>query len=53
MGFTFNIALSAGGLFVGMVVLLEVGRRLGMRRLERDSEAARPPAAWRPKSTPL
>ena len=33
--------LSAGGLFVGMVVLLELGRRLGCRRLKEDEEGAR------------
>ena len=41
MDFTFNIALLAGGLFAGMLVLLEIGRRLGLRRLALDSEAVR------------
>lgn len=40
MGFVFDIATLAGGLFVGMLVLLETGRRLGPRRLAQDSEAA-------------
>ena len=40
MGFVFDIATLAGGLFVGMLVLLETGRRLGLRRLAQDSEAA-------------
>src|SRR5262252_8180189 len=31
-------ALLAVGLFVGMLTLLEVGRRIGVRRLERDPE---------------
>ena len=31
----------SGGLFVGMLILLEVGRRLGARRLARDPEGAR------------
>ncbi len=31
----------AGSLFVGMLVLLEVGRRIGARRLARDPEGAR------------
>jgi hypothetical protein len=41
MDFAFGIAVVAGGLFVGMVVLLVVGRHIGVRRLEQDSEAAR------------
>ena len=41
MDFIFNIALLAGGLFAGMLVLLEIGRRLGLRRLALDSEAVR------------
>jgi hypothetical protein len=40
MGFVFDIAMLAGGLFVGMLVLLETGRRLGLQRLAQDSEAA-------------
>jgi hypothetical protein len=53
MGFAFDIAMLAGGLFVGMLVLLETGRRLGLRRLAQDSEAAQAGfgEAWRPKST--
>ena len=31
----------AGGLFVGMILLLELGRRLGRRRWERDEEGSR------------
>ena len=31
----------AGSLFIGMLVLLEVGRRMGARRLARDPEGAR------------
>jgi hypothetical protein len=34
-------ALSAGGLFFGMLALLEVGRRAGKRRLAEDPEGAR------------
>jgi hypothetical protein len=41
MGFVFEIAMLAGGLFVGMLVLLEVGRRLGLRRIVPDSDVAR------------
>jgi len=41
MGFVFDIATLAGGLFVGMLILLEIGRRLGLRRLVQDSDAAR------------
>jgi hypothetical protein len=41
MDFVFDIATLAGGLFVGMLVLLETGRRLGLRRLVQDSDAAR------------
>jgi len=33
--------LFAGGLFVGMLVMLEIGRRLGSRRLADDPEKAR------------
>jgi len=33
--------LFAGGVFVGMILLLEVGRRLGRRRQGRDEEGAR------------
>jgi hypothetical protein len=41
MDFAFNIVLLVGGLFAGILVLLEIGRRLGLRRLALDSEAAR------------
>jgi hypothetical protein len=40
MGFVVDIATLAGGLFVRMLALLETGRRLGLRRLAQDSEAA-------------
>jgi hypothetical protein len=33
--------LLSGGLFLGMLVLLEVGRRIGFRRLAQDPEGAR------------
>ena len=36
-----NGFLFAGGLFLGMVVLLETGRRIAIRRLARDPEGAR------------
>jgi hypothetical protein len=35
------ILLVALGLFVGMIVLLEVGRRIGIHRMRKDPEAAR------------
>jgi hypothetical protein len=41
MSFTLITMLLAGGLFVAMLVLLEVGRRLGVRRAAQDGEAAR------------
>lgn len=41
MIFTFSVLAFAGVLFVGMLVLLEVGRRIGGRRLRRDAEGAR------------
>jgi hypothetical protein len=41
MEFELDISTLAGGLFVAMLVLLETGRRLGLRRLAQDSEAAR------------
>jgi hypothetical protein len=41
MDFVFDIATLAGGLFVGMLALMETGRRLGLRRLVQDSDAAR------------
>ena len=37
---TTNGMLFAAGLFAGMLVLLETGRRMGMRRLSRDPEGA-------------
>lgn len=37
----FDIMLYAAGLFVGMLVLLNAGRRLGTRRLAVDAEGAR------------
>jgi hypothetical protein len=40
MEFVFGIATSTGGLFIGMLVFTEAGRRLGLRRLARGSEAA-------------
>src|SRR5262245_47030769 len=41
MSFALDTAVLAAGLFVGMLILLETGRRLGLRRLAQDSEAAR------------
>jgi hypothetical protein len=41
MIFTSFVLLVALGLFVGMVVLLEVGRRIGIHRLRKDPEGAR------------
>jgi hypothetical protein len=41
MTFTLQVALWAGGLFVAMLVLLEVGRRYGVRRRSQDSEGGR------------
>ena len=41
MDFAFVIAAIASGLFVGMLVLLETGRRLGLRWHVQDSDAAR------------
>jgi hypothetical protein len=41
MDFTVNTVVLVGGLFAGMLVLLELGRRLGLRRLALDSEAER------------
>jgi len=34
------VSISSVGLFLGMVVLLEVGRRIGARRLAQDPEGA-------------
>jgi len=41
MDFTLETLLLAGGLFAAMLALLEVGRRVGLRRMARDSEGAR------------
>jgi hypothetical protein len=41
MIFTLSVLAFAGVLFVGMLVLLDVGRRIGARRLQRDAEGAR------------
>lgn len=41
MGRTLTTILFAVGLFVGMIVLLELGRWLGQRRLGKDEEGAR------------
>ena len=41
MGRFIMFLISAGGLFAGMILLLEVGRRLGRRRHGRDEEGAR------------
>ena len=41
MGQIIGFLISAGGLFVGMVLLLELGRRLGRRRQGRDEVGAR------------
>ena len=38
---TANGLLFAAGIFLGMIVLLEAGRRIGMRRLSRDPDGAR------------
>jgi hypothetical protein len=39
--FVLRTALLAGGLFVGLLVFLELGRRFGARHLARDPEGAR------------
>ena len=41
MNQSLSALLSAAGLFVGMILLLEVGRRLGRRRQSKDEERAR------------
>ena len=41
MSITFAAALTALGLFGGILLLVEVGRRIGIRRMARDSEGAR------------
>ena len=38
VNFALIASLSAAGLFLGMLILSEVGRRIGMARLARDSE---------------
>jgi hypothetical protein len=40
-GLAFLAIAFAAGLFLGMLLLLEVGRRLGLRRLAKDTEGAR------------
>ena len=41
MNYTAQVSLFALGLFLGMLLLLEVGRRIGIRRLTIDPEGAR------------
>jgi len=41
MGYTLFVMFVALGLFVGMVLLVEVGRRIGLRRMQKDPEGAR------------
>jgi hypothetical protein len=41
MGYGLAISLFTVGFFLGMLLLLEVGRRIGMRRIARDPEGAR------------
>ncbi|HSD53599.1 MAG TPA: DUF4239 domain-containing protein [Burkholderiales bacterium] len=41
MNFTLTAMLLAGGLFVGMLFCLEIGRRIGVRRAALEGEAAR------------
>jgi hypothetical protein len=41
MIFTLSVLAFAGVLFVGMLVVLDVGRRIGARRLQHDAEGAR------------
>ena len=40
MQYTLYTSLLAGSLFVGMLILLEVGRRVGVRQLTRDPDGA-------------
>jgi hypothetical protein len=40
MSYTLQISLFALGLFLGMLILLEVGRRIGLRQLAKDPEGA-------------
>ncbi len=39
--FAWIVALVACGLFVGLLVFMEVGRRIGLRRLEKDPKGSR------------
>jgi len=41
MNFALSAALLTLGLFLGMLILLEIGRRIGVRRTAKDSEGAR------------
>jgi hypothetical protein len=41
MGYGLHVFLLSVGLFAGMLVLMEAGRRIGARRLERDPDGAR------------
>lgn len=41
MGYGFVVSLFTVGLFLGMLLLSEVGRRIGMRRIAQDPEGAR------------
>jgi hypothetical protein len=41
MGYGLVVSLFTVGLFLGMLLLLEVGRRIGMRRIAQDPEGAR------------
>ncbi len=41
MFFTSTVLVIAGGLFLAMVLLLEIGRRIGIKRLQQDPEGAR------------
>jgi hypothetical protein len=41
MNYTFYGFLLAGSLFFGMLIFIEVGRRIGVRRLTEDPEGAR------------
>src|SRR5215510_412756 len=40
MQYTLDIVLLAGGLFFGMLIFLEVGRRIGLRKIARDPAGA-------------
>lgn len=41
MSYTTHIVLFTVGLFLGMLIFLEVGRRIGLRRIAKDPEGAR------------